>query len=434
VLKVSLVAKRLGGGGATRAALRILGALEQFGEEHGILAEGLAVQPTKDWRVAAPLPMDAISRARRRSSRFAASARDRLPWASDDVMLQIHSRADVWTGLSRTIERGEPDVVNLHWLGTGTLSVGEIGRIRRPIVWTLHDMWPFSGAEHVTEDRRYQRGYRRGDRASGERGVDWNRSTWLRKQRGWRTSMHLVAPSRWMADMAQRSALTGSWPLSVIPNPVDATVWRPMEQGSARDLLGLPQNHHLVLFGSDGGEAPRIKGADLLQGALTRLPLHLGAAPSQQPVRLVVFGGARAWIEPAGRAPYPIHHVGRIEDDRLLRAVYAAADVMVVPSRMDNFPNVALEAQACGTPVIAFRVGGIPEIVIDRVTGRLVEPFDVEGLALAISELLTAPGLDQMRDRASERMNAHFSPVRVATMYAEILHEAGMRQTRARSG
>jgi glycosyltransferase involved in cell wall biosynthesis len=420
---VLVIAKRFGGGGATRATLRILEALEQHGPSLGIAAEGWALQGTSDRPATAPLSMHPLARVRRKTSRSLASARDMLPSASEDAILQLHSRADVWTGLGRELDRAAPDIVNLHWLGTGTLSIEEIGRIRRPVVWTLHDMWTFTGAEHYTVADRFQRDYARDTRPPEERGVDWNRRTWTRKRRHWRRPMHIVTPSRWLADCAGQSALTAGWPISVIPTPVDTSVWRPMEQAAARELLGLPQESRLVLFGADGGEVSRIKGADLLRAALSRLVPYL-SSDATRPIQLAVFGGRRAWYDPGGPDAYPTHHLGRINDDRLLRAVYAAADVMIVPSRMDNFPNVALESLACGTPVVAFRIGGLADIVEDGVTGRLVEPFDVDGLARAIAEVVDSPRLSWMRERAMHRAVALYSPSRVASMYSEVFEEA----------
>ncbi len=346
---------------------------------------------------------------------------DRLPWSTENQIL--HSRADIRTGLGRELNKEQSDVVNLHWLGTGTLSIEEIGRLRHPVVLSLHDMWTFCGAEHYTYDRRFESGYATGTRPDGESGVDWNRIVWSRKAKAWRHPMTVVTPSRWLADCVGRSRLMSSWPVHVIPNPIDLNLWSPMDRREARSSLGLPPDGWVVAFGADGGEAKSIKGGDLLRKALRRLPGNL-ANSMRSDLRLVVFGGKRAFVE-EGALPFTVHHLGRVQDDGVLRAVYSAADVMVVPSRQDNLPNTAVEAQACGTPVVGFCVGGLPDIVDDGVNGRLVAAFDTEALARAIAWVVERPERNGRLSAASRRSAiAKFDPMRIADAYVDVYRSA----------
>ena len=183
--------------------------------------------------------------------------------------------------MQQSQHQGQVDLVHLHWLGDGTLSIEEIGRLPMPLVWTLHGQWAFCGAEHYTSpplpgetascDERFAAGYSHASRPAHEGGPDLNRRTWLRKQRAWRRSIHIVCPSHWLADCARRSTLIGEWPIKVIPNPTDLNVWAPCDKAQARALLGLPAERPLVLFGAIGGSADPRKGADLLLEALQRL-------------------------------------------------------------------------------------------------------------------------------------------------------------------
>ncbi len=416
-LRVRIVAHDLARGGAARAADRISAALDAHRVDLGLdVSVRTVAGPAHPLGGAAAYPGGA-ARVRRLASSLRRRALDRLPWTPSTT--ELHSRADVWTGLGRELDRAPVDVLNLHWLGTGTLSIEEIGRLRHPVVLSLHDMWAFCGAEHFTYDRRFESGYATGTRPDGESGVDWNRRTWHRKARAWR-QMHVVVPSRWLGDAARRSALMRDWPITVIPNPIDTEFWSPGDRAAARSVLGLPRDGRLVLFGVDGGIARHIKGADLLDAALHRLPAHLDTDTSA-PVELVVYGGATAGIEAAGRLPQRVHHLGRVSDDRLLRIAYAACDVMVVPSRIDNLPNTAIEAQACGVPVVAFDVAGMPDIVEDRVTGRLATPLDVDALAEAIAWVLTdEPRRRALGSAARARAMRRFDGQRVATAYAEV--------------
>ena len=128
----------------------------------------------------------------------------------------------------------------------------------------------------------------------------------------------------------------------------------------------------------------------------------------------------------------PVHYLGHLHDDVSLRLAYSAADVMVVPSRLDNLPNTATEAMACGTPVVAFRTGGLPEIVDHGVSGMLAEGFDPEALAQCIADVLLNPQhLRSMAARAREQAEAKWHPARIAALYAEVYSEALLSQQKS---
>jgi glycosyltransferase involved in cell wall biosynthesis len=348
----------------------------------------------------------------------------------------MHSIAWHATGLGRELQerhsQGQANLVHLHWLGDATLSIEEIGRLPMPLVWTLHDQWTFCGAEHYTSppgpgeaassDERFVLGYSPSSRPSHEAGPDLNRRTWLRKSRAWTRPMQIACPSTWLADCARRSVLMASWPITVIPYPIDLASWAPLDQCHARALLQLPQDRPLVLFGAVGGTADPRKGADLLLEALQRLRVHVAGTPLEQ-LELVVFGQGRPAQPPD--LGFSIHYSGRLHDDLSLRLLYAAADVMVVPSRQEAFGQTASEAHACGTPVVAFRTGGLVDIVGDRSTGALAEPFDPASLAAAIGWVLE----DHQRRRqlgaaARQRAERLWDPARVAGLYAEVYGQA----------
>lgn len=424
-----MVGADLGPGGAARATRRIIEALRTHAGERADVAVWTTDGRPQFAGHRTGLP-GGTTRAVRVLSRRASGLADRLPWRTTNEI--YHSRADVWTGLGGRLERDGGDVINLNWLGRDTISIEEVGRLRTPVVLTLHDMWAFCGSEHYAADDRYQRGYPVGRRPDGESGVDWNRLTWVRKARSWRRPMQIVTPSRWLADCVRASALMSSWPVRVVPYPIDPEVWAPLDQGAARALLGIPPDSIVVLFGAIGGESQPIKGADLLRAALERLPDALGDPDRIARVRLVVFGGAEARVEGAGRLPFLVQHLGSIVDDRLMRATYAAADVMVVPSRREAFGQTASEAQACGVPVVAFRVGGLPDIIEDRITGRLVEPFDTQALAEAMAWVLEdEPRRLVLRDASRASAIDRFDPARVAEEYLEVLLSAASQRSPA---
>jgi glycosyltransferase involved in cell wall biosynthesis len=344
----------------------------------------------------------------------------------------MHSFAWPAFGLGRELnsrfQRGEMNAVHLHWLGLSTLSIEEIGQLQMPLVWTLHDQWAFCGAEHYTGiggEERFAVGYTPSSRPSHEAGPDLNRRTWLRKRRAWHRPIQIVCPSTWMADCSRRSALMGDWPITVIPYPIDLATWAPLDQRQARARLQLPQDRPLVLFGALGGTVDLRKGADLLLKALHGLRAKVLGTPLER-LELVVFGQDRPAHPPD--IGFRVHYSGHLQDDLSLRLLYAAADVFVLPSRQDNLPNTGLEAHACGTPVVAFRTGGLGDIVADRSTGALAEPFEPASLAAAILWVLKDPQRRKLLgEEARQRAERLWDPARVAGLYAEVYQAAQSR-------
>jgi glycosyltransferase involved in cell wall biosynthesis len=274
------------------------------------------------------------------------------------------------------INKLDVDVLHLHWINKETLSIADIGRFKKPIVWTLHDMWPFCGAEHYTENFRWSEGYTRHNRPAYESGFDLNQWVWHRKRRYWHHPLQLVTPSRWLAECVHESMLFCNWPVTVIPNCIDTELWQPIDKEQARKLLHLPADIPLLLFGAmNGGRDPR-KGFDLLLKALNHLRGQV------QGLELIVFGQ----LPPKNPLDlgFPVHYTGHLHDDISLRLLFSAADLMVIPSRLDNLPNTGVEALACGLPVVSFNVCGLPDIVVHHKTGYLAKAFDAEDFARGI--------------------------------------------------
>ena len=156
-----------------------------------------------------------------------------------------------------------------------------------------------------------------------------------------------------------------------------------------------------MLFGALGGGGDGRKGFDLLLAALDHLRRQI-VNP-----HLVVFG-QRAPKQPPDLG-FPVHYTGHLHDDLSLQAVYSAADAFVIPSRQDNLPNTGVEAHACGTPIVAFRTGGLPDIVEHQQTGYLAEPFDTSDLATGMHWVLTKGESASLRANARSRAVERFS-------------------------
>jgi glycosyltransferase involved in cell wall biosynthesis len=320
---------------------------------------------------------------------------------------------------AREINASDIDVVDLHWVTDGFLSIEQIGRIERPVVWSLYDMWAFCGTEHYgvdSPDARWRTGYTAANRPANESGWDLDRDAWERKSRGWRP-MTVVPASTWLTESARASALMCNWPIVRIPHVVDADAFAPMDRRDARQALGLPLDVPTIAFLASAGVSDRRKGFDLLERAL---PAVLDAHPE---TRLVVAGPA----EP-GRprvAGVPVTWLGPLHGDPALRTLYGAADVLAVPSREDNMPLTAMEAQTCGRAVVAFAIGGLPDIVAHQETGYLAPPDDLESLAQGLVDAISqAQAGDRWGAAARSRALSTWSGPVVAQQYLDAYAQA----------
>lgn len=328
----------------------------------------------------------------------------------------LHSLALLPSGLVAELNAADADILHLHWICGEFLSIEDIGRLTKPLVWTMHDMWPFAGAEHYSDDKplaRWRTGYQAGSQPTGQRGLDLDRWVWRRKHKAWQRPIHLVAPSEWLAGCARESALMRAWSINTIPHALDVQSFQPYARSLARHVLNLPHESRLVLFGALGGGRDQRKGWDLLQPALAQLARQIPGLTG------IIFGQSQP-AEPPDLG-LPLHWMGHLHDDATLALLYNACDVMVVPSRQEAFGQTAAEAQACGCPVVTFRASGLPSVVEHQVTGYLATPFEADDLAAGIAWVLAEPTrYARLASQARERAVRLWSPDVVVAQYTAI--------------
>lgn len=320
------------------------------------------------------------------------------------------------------LAKQKPDIVHLHWVCEGFMPVSALKRLRAPIVWTLHDMWPFTGGCHYAGDcRGYESKCGSCPQLGSNREGDLSRWTWSRKQRHWQNlDLTIVTPSHWLADCARRSTLLGQYRIETIPNGINAALFKPQSSEQCRLFFDLPQNKKIVLFGGVNATDDPRKGFTLLQSSLHRL----AATSSCLPVELVLFGDSNSWA--ADLFEFPCHFVGVIQDDVTLAKLYSAVDVVVVPSLEDNLPNIVMEAIACGTPCASFDVGGISDMIDHKSNGFLAKPYDTDELAIGIEWILGDESRWSMlsknaRIKVEEMFAINNVVVRHIALYREIL-------------
>ena len=342
------------------------------------------------------------------ASRLLGRAVDRL----DRRRIGLH--LSITPGLrSGALRRWPADLIHLHWLGTGFLSLFSLPRLRKPLVWTLHDLWPVLGVLPYPA---------RVDAAPTGLGFDFDPLAMAIKQRVFPGGLQFIAPSPWAAQQAERSevfqALRQPRPITVIPNAVDPLFFEgPQESGPRRD----PQRPLLLFGGSNAFSDPR-KGWQLLE------PLLAWLAREYPQWRCASFGE----LPPAGLPwPQPWQHHGLIRDPRQLAALYRSADLLVVPSQQETFGQVAAEAQASGLPVVALADSGVGSVVEHLESGFLMGAFSVEALREGLRCCLDQPQLlvaasEQARALASQRFKPELVAAQHLHLYGQVLAGSGL--------
>jgi len=284
--------------------------------------------------------------------------------------------------LTSRVSHFAPDIIHLHWVAR-MMHIETLNRFNVPIVWTLHDSWPFTGGCFLPLGcTRYRESCGACPVLGSSREEDLSRRVWRRKKEAWQgLNLTLVAPSRWMAGRARVSSLFRETRIEVIPNGIDAQRYQPSDQRKAREALSLPLEKRLILFGAKDATRDRNKGFHLLLESLRAL----AGGRQRDDIELLVFGSKEP-DKPQDHG-FKAHYLGW-QNDKGLALLYAAADVFVLPSIQENLPYTVMEAMACGTPCVAFNIGGVPDLIDHQKNGYLARPFDPADLAEGIAFVL----------------------------------------------
>jgi len=311
------------------------------------------------------------------------------------------------------------DVINLHWISNFIDLKSFFSTVKVPVVWTLHDMNAFTGGcPYDYGCGGYMQDCGRCPQLGSSKQNDLSRWVWMCKKRTYEQldpkRLHIVTPSRWLAQEVARSTLLKRFSVKVIPNGLNIFDFAPRNQKYAREAIGNALDSKVVLFVANNVSTRR-KGFTYLLEALKSIKSHRN-------LQLISIGGRNPEI--AGQAEHV--HLGNIESDHLLSVLYSAASLFVIPSIQDNLPNTVMESLACGTPVVGFNTGGIPDMVKEGVTGLLAPAQNVDALRDAIVSLLE----DEERRKkmsvncrrlAVEEYDSSVQAIRYLELYKEIL-------------
>ena len=322
--------------------------------------------------------------------------------------------------LAWEVAKINPDVINLHWVCEGYMQIETLAKFNKPMVWTLHDMWAFTGGCHYSEScDRYIDACGACPQLHSTKDADISRWIWQRKAEAWKKlNLTLVSPSVWLAKCANSSSLFKDFRVEVIPNGIDIQMYKPINSQWAREILNLPKDKQIVLFGIAGGTSNRWKGFNLLVSALQ----SLSKSGWNDRIELLVFGSSQP--ENDVELGFKAHYLGNLADDISIATVYAAADVFVAPSVYDNLPNTVMEAAACGIPSVAFNIGGLPDMIEHCSNGYLAKPYETEDLARGIAWVLEDPDRhEKLCHNARMKVEAKFTLEVQAREYQKLYEE-----------
>ena len=306
---------------------------------------------------------------------------------------------NIWPlpGFSKLMHELKPDVVHIHFIGQDMVSFAQLAAVEAKFVYTLHDLTVVNAVEpHPKADRRFATGFARENSSVAERWMFNRKRRFLE-----RTQPMFVGPSDWVCGMLRESLLGYGRPVRRVLNIVDPTY-------RFDAALLWPHEKFTVLFGAFNGRSSPYKGWTDLEAALRLLPEEI-----RRETRVDVFGESAADYEIDG---VHIRFLGPINDPEKLRALHHAADVLALPSRQDNAPQVKFEALLDGLPVLAFERTGCAEFIRHKENGWVSPDGDIADYAKGIEffyRMWQRDELEPIRGKIAEVARGEFSETEI---------------------
>jgi glycosyltransferase involved in cell wall biosynthesis len=418
-MKIGMLNKWDRGGGAARAAYRLFEALEQHGED---VHYGVHVRTVDHPRVVEipfqnPAYCDMDGRVQRSLIDCNRSTRSKTYFSS------TFNHVDWWAVPLLT----DVDVINLHWVEKFVSPAGlhQLCSMGKPVVWTLHDQRPFTGGCHYTAgcEGFSDNGCRQCVQLKNDVvGLPLANLTARMAAAALAEKFVAVAPSKWLAEEAKRSTLFRNKRIELIPNSVETNIFRPIDKSLAKQKIGVPIDSFSIMFGAHDTRDTR-KGFSFLIKAMRSILREWKFLEMANEGRLnVLLAGAPKNFDLD--LPVRVFNFGHVSDDSLLSSIYSASNVFVLPSLEDNLPNTMLESMACGTPVIGFDIGGIPDLVSNGQTGFLVRYQSHVALSIAIANAIRNPNLmRQLEANCIDLIRSKYTQKHQAQRYIDLFTE-----------
>ena len=419
-------------GGAARAAVRIMQGVQQHGVETQMLVKekhtsDTVVVPLQDF-----LPPNKLHRIADWVVQKLKNKYYHWLWRpyrkTKENVFMSDSRG---TRLGGALQKLDYDVLHLHWINQRFIKLQDLPK-DKPIVWTLHDSWPFCGVCHYFLDcQRYKKHCGDCPMLHSGKEKDLAYRIFEEKLRVYHDlNLHIVTPSRWLGECAKKSALFGRFPVTVIPNCLETDVYRPLSEQEIEERLSMAIEHNpvlhsvkraagekaakpILLYGAVSAATDRIKGFASLLSALQTLDKQGVEA------NLIVFGASESDL-PMKFEHISVHFIGYVSDTDLLVTLYNLADVMVVPSLTENLSCAIMESLSCATPVCCFAIGGNGDMVEHQVNGYLAREKDADDLAKGIRWCLENNKDGALPQAARKKVMENYTIELVGEQYAEL--------------
>jgi len=414
IMKVLLVGKSIDIGGAAIASYRLMEILRESGVDVSML-----VQEGGDEDEA----VFSTTRSRLKKwinfFRFALERLVFLSYEKDKEHRFLFSLANTGESLSRNKLIREADIIHLHWVNAGFLSLRSLKKLLdlgKPVVWTFHDMWAMTGGcHHALSCDRYKQAC--GNclylRKPGKN--DLSHRLWLKKSKAFRDrNITVITPSEWLRNCVNESSLFGKMEVHAIHNPIDQTQFRAVEREQACRKLGLDSSKKYILFGA-ASVKNLYKGFSYFLEAIKLMSQDTEAIEG---VEIILFG--KTGEDVSKLFPLPVHNIDYISSTQTMVELYSLAHLYVISSLQDNFPSTIIESMLCGTPVVGFRTGGIPEMIGHFEDGYLAEHLSPSDLAEGMKWILSYDAYQALSDKARSAAVRRFSMERSAELHVEL--------------
>ena len=411
-MKVLFVNTNDTSGGAARAAVRIMRGVQQNGVEAQMFVKFKNSQASDIVPLSRFVPTNILYKA---CDWITTKIKNK--WQHHKWRPYKHTKQNLYfsdlrgTCMHGALQKMDYDIVHLHWINNRFLDINELKRVHKPIVWTLHDSWPFTGICHLPyECKLYEMHCGTCPMLGSNKERDLAFEVFEKKLTIYKDlDLHIVTPSRWLAGCVKKSALLGRFPVQVIPNCIDTDLYQPMDKSDSRMVLGLDSNKKYLLFGAMQATSDKNKGFNLLLEALKNI--------SGTNIELIIYGTN----ENLDRydIPLPYRSIGYVQNDAVMVLLYNAADITIVPSLSENLSNTIMESLSCGTPVVAFNIGGNYDMIDHMQNGYLAAEKDSADLADGIEWCLKHNAEGLLGKNAREKVKDNYTIDIAAKKYIE---------------
>ncbi len=332
-------------------------------------------------------------------------------WLANDI--------DVFSSdhILNTQEFKKADIVHCHNLHSSYFNLGTLEKISalKPVIWTLHDMWPITAhCAHSFDGALKSNNFFTCPSLDIYPPIAWHNEKYLEKKKSRiykNSKFHIVTPSKWLADKVRQSVLKDK-PLSIIYNGIDDSVFKPRDKQECRWSLNLPLDKHIALIVAKRGQSNPWKGGNYAQDVIK-------AFQDNSSVFFVDLGGDN------NKNNDKVKIVSYTSDRTTLSKYYSAADILLYPSVADNCPLVVLEAMACGLPIVSFETGGIPELIEHKVNGYIAEYKNTDDLKRGMEHLLnlSTQELEKISQCSINKIHVNFNIEKMTDQYTNLYHK-----------